>query len=67
MALVVLTTQLVYLSEPMLPFYVVIGGLAYLLGMKALKALREEDFILAETLVPGKMRKAVDLVRRFMT
>jgi O-antigen/teichoic acid export membrane protein len=67
MALVVLTTQLVYLSELMLPFYIVIGGLAYLLGLKALKVLREEDFILAETLVPGKMRKAVDLVRRFTT
>jgi PST family polysaccharide transporter len=67
MALVLLGLQLVWLREYLLPLYAVVGALVYLLGLKALKALRQEDIALAEGLLPANVRWVLALIRRFAT
>jgi antigen flippase len=67
MAVVLLGMQLVWFREYLLPFYAIVGALAYLVGLKALKALRQEDVTLAEGLLPAKVGWVLALIRRFAT
>ena len=67
MALAVAGLQLAWSSRYLLPLYVVVGGLVYLAMLRALRALREDDFVLARGFVPARARGLVDLAHRFLT
>lgn len=58
MALVMEALQLVYYSRFLLPVYVAVGLLVYLLGMRALKAIRREEVDLLRS-IPGSRSERV--------
>lgn len=47
--------QLIYFSQIMLPFYVLIGGVIYFMGLKLFKVLNKGDIEFLKALIPKKI------------
>ena len=64
MALVMEALQLVYYSRFLLPVYLLVGFLAYLLGMRALKAMGAADIDLLRRMLGPRFGRMCDLLSR---
>jgi hypothetical protein len=66
MALVMEALQLLYYSRFLLPAYLAVGFLAYLLGMRALKAMSTADIDLLRRILGPRLGRICDLLSRLV-
>jgi O-antigen/teichoic acid export membrane protein len=66
MALVMEALQLLYYSRFLLPVYLLVGLLAYLLAMRALKAMSTADFDLLRSTLGQRSSRMCDLLSRLV-
>ena len=66
MALVMEAIQLLYYSRFLLPIYLFVGLLAYLLGMRALKAMSNADIDLLRRMLGSRFSGMCDLLSRLI-
>jgi O-antigen/teichoic acid export membrane protein len=66
MAIVVWLTQFVFYNRLLLPAYVIVGTVAYLIGLRLLRALRTTDFQLAVEILGKRYEPLVNILGRMM-
>jgi len=66
LALAAEALQLLYYSKFLLPVYLLVGFLAYLLGMRALKAISTHDIDLLRRILGPRSGRICDLLRRLV-
>jgi len=66
MALVVLVVQVLFYNRFLLPIYVLIGGVTYLLALRWLHAIRNSDVELLKTFLGSRFEFATRPVERFL-
>jgi O-antigen/teichoic acid export membrane protein len=66
MALVMEALQLLYYSRFLLPVYLLVGFLAYILAMRALKAISSDDIDLLRRTLGSRFSRVCDLLSRLV-
>jgi len=66
MAAAVLGSQFLLYSKYLLPLYVLLGGIVYLVMLRFLRAVRAQDVHLAKAFVGKKFERLVDRVKPFL-
>lgn len=65
-AAAVLTVETVWYHVYLLPLYIAVGGLAYLITLRYIRILRKDDISLLQKLVPAQLRFLVRLLQRLV-
>jgi len=66
MAVVVGFVEFIYMSKFMLPAYILVGGIVYLVLLKLLHAVKSQDIILAKQFLPTRLGGAVNFLAKFL-
>ena len=61
MAAVVVLIQALWFARGMLPLYIAVGGFVYLLMLRLLKAVKEEDVKLFQSVIPKRFHRLANL------
>ena len=66
MLMVVVPTELLLNDKYMTPFYVIIGGIVYILMLRLLKVINDQDVQLLEEILPQRLQILVRAFARFL-
>lgn len=66
MAAVVAFVQFMLFDVCMLPLYILVGGVVYILMLRILKAVSEEDIKLFHEFLPKRLGGMIDIFARFI-
>jgi hypothetical protein len=66
MAIIVWLTQYVFYDRLLLPAYIIVGTVTYLVGLRLLRALRTADFQLAVEFLGKRYEPLVNIVGRIL-
>jgi predicted ABC-type exoprotein transport system permease subunit len=66
MLAVIVPIELLLSDKYMTPFYIIIGGIVYILTLRLLKMINEQDMQLLEEILPERLRNVVRAFANFL-